>query len=51
MRAFLGLAAAIVACATVASAESSICGDCYLGIYDDLAMTRVSGTSTRSDIS
>ncbi len=46
MRAFLGLAAAIVACATVASAESSICGDCYLGVYDDLAMTRVSGVAS-----
>ena len=46
MRARLGLAAAILACATVASAESSVCGNCYLGVYDDLAMTRASGVAS-----
>jgi len=43
MRWLLALAAACSLSASVAFSEPAVCSDCFLGVYDDLAMTQSSG--------
>src|SRR5262245_7090834 len=46
MRAAIGLVLAVTLCSASVSAQTTTCGGCLLGVYDDVGMTRTSGRAS-----